>query len=115
MNQHQLDVCFGQRTDNCRSVCKRAGRTAPQLVPFKLVHQGRHLRGGGERESVFADIHTPIVTGPFIDVAKPGAVTIAEICGRKPMRLTVGSDQYIRCLFKGSRLCLIHDFLRRNP
>ena len=51
----------------------------------------------------------------FRSVAKPGAVTVTEIRGRKPMRLTVGPDKYVHCLFKGSGLCLVHNVLRRNP
>lgn len=71
--------------------------------------------GSSKRESIFADIHTPIVTGPFLDATKPGPVTVTEILGRKPVRRTVCSDQYVHGLFKGSGLCLVHDRLRRDP
>jgi hypothetical protein len=73
------------------------------------------LGGGGEEKSVFTDIHTPIVASPLIDLAKPGTVTITENRGRKPVRLTVGSNQYVHRLLKGSGLYFVHDVLRRDP
>jgi hypothetical protein len=115
MDQHQFDVRF-RKCSHQHLPGLETYRVYNDLIhPFKLTHQGRHLHRSGEGKTVFTHIHLPIATSPFINIAEPYAVTVAEIFGRKPMGLTIGSNQKVHCPVKGSRLGLVHGVLGRIP
>src|SRR5713226_3318655 len=111
MDQNQLDVRFRQSADDSHPLWKSAGCTAPQHALLELFHQGGNVRGSREREVVFADIHLPILTGPFVYAAKPSAVTLADVRGGELMRLAVLPDKFLHRLRKGPGLRVVHVLL----
>src|SRR5680860_191482 len=108
MNQHQLDMGFGQRSKDLLASWEAAWGQTAQHVLFKLLHQRWDMSSGRKEKTILADIHLSIVSRPVIHVTKPDSMTVAEVCGSELMVFVETSDQDIQGPSQGTGLGIIH-------
>ncbi len=85
MYQDQFRMHHGQRPRLICGVCKPAGRKFPQRSLLESAYQSRNPVGRGKRKVPLGKIDPSVITGPWINLAQPQAVHMADVLGREAM------------------------------